>query len=304
MTVLVTGGRGYLGRFIVRQLLDEGHTVINYCRDMQLPNPEPENKFVLGDLYDVSRLITVIQDYHVDRIIHTAGQSHPGLSKEIPFATVESNVMGTMGVLEAARQTGVQRVVLFSSECAYGEQGTDLLTLDRPLVPRTPYGVTKATCEMMGRAYNWTFGMNCVSIRCGQVYGPRHITQEYVRDAIQAALKGKPYHLKRGRDQRIQLIYVDDAADVTVKACFAPRINDMAVYNASSGYQPTFGEILELIQEQIPTAVFDVGPGDFGNETQGLFDLSDTERDLDYHPKVSLREGLSRYIDWLREHDI
>lgn len=304
MNVLVTGGKGYLGKYIVDQLLEEGHTVINYCRDMQLPFEEKRNIFVLGDLYDIPRLIGVIKQYQVERIIHTAGQSHPGLSKEIPLATVEGNVMGTMGVLEAARLTGIKRVVLFSSECAYGEQGEGVVTLDRPLIPRTVYGVTKATCEMMGRAYNWTFGMDCVSIRCGQVYGPRHVTQEYVRDAIKAAIKGEKYTLPYGKDQKIQLIYVDDAADVTVKACFAEKINDMAVYNATSGYHPSFGEILELIKKMIPGFVYEVGPGDFGNETQGIFDLSETEKDLKYKPKVSLEEGLKKYIEWLKDNEL
>lgn len=304
MNILVTGGRGYIGTYIVKQLIEQGHTVLNYCRDMQLPNEESKNIFVLGDLNDVPRLISVIDEYKVDRIIHTAGQSHPGLSKLIPMGTVESNIMGTIGVLEAARLTGIKRVVLFSSECAYGEQGCGEVKIENPLIPRTPYGVTKAADEMFGRAYNWCFGMDCVSLRVGQVYGPRHVTQEYVRDAIKAAVKGEKYVLDRGLDQKIQLIYVDDAADVSIKACFAPKINDMAVYNATSGYQPSFGEILELIKEMIPSFEYEVGTGTMGTEVQGIFDLSETKKDLGYEPKVSLKEGLTRYIDWLKQHEL
>lgn len=304
MNVMVTGGRGYMGKFIVTKLIEEGHTVINYCRDMQLPNKEKENVFVLGDLTDIPRLISVIKEYKVDRIIHTAGQSHPGLSTIIPFGTVESNIMGTLGVLEAARMSGIKRVVLFSSECAYGEQGYEEIKLENPLIPRTPYGVTKAANEMFGRAYNWTFGMDCVSLRVGQVYGPMHVTQEYVRDAIKAAIRGEKYILDRGLDQRIQLIYIEDAAEVSVRACFAEKINEMAVYNATSGYQPTFGEILEVIREFIPEAEFEVGPGNFGTEKQGIFDISDTIKDLEYEPKVSLREGIQKYIEWLKENEL
>lgn len=304
MNILVTGGRGYIGRYIVRKLIEEGHTVLNYCRDMQLPNEEPKNIFVLGDLTDVPRLMSVIREYRVDRIIHTAGQSHPGLSCIIPMGTVESNIMGTIGVLEAARMCGIKRVVIFSSECAYGEQGNGVVKIENPLIPRTPYGVTKAADEMFARAYNWTFGMDCVSLRIGQVYGPMHVTQEYVRDAIKAAIKGKKYVLPYGLEQKIQLIYVDDAAEVSVRACFAENINEMAVYNATSGYQPSFGEILKLIQELIPEFEYEVGPGTMGTEVQGIFDISETERDLGYVPKVSLREGLVQYIEWLKEHEV
>ena len=304
MNILVTGGAGYLGRYIVARLREEGHRVINYCRDLMQPGADPEVIPALGELYDIPRLMQVIREYQVDRIIHTAGQSHPGISIMAPVQTVEANISGTMGVLEAARLTGVRRVVLFSSEAAYGEHGDRDMTLDVPLIPRTPYGVTKAACEMMGRAYNWSFGMDCVSIRCSQVYGPRHVTQEYVRDAIKAGVKGEKYVLPHGRDHKIQLIHVRDAADVTVRACFAEHINDMAVYNASSGYQPKFGEILEKLKEMIPGFEYEVGSGGVGNEQQGLFDLTETKRDLGYEPQVSLEQGLKEYIEWLKDHDL
>ncbi len=304
MNILVTGGAGYLGKYIVTRLRKDGHRVLNYCRDLMQQGTDSEVIPVLGELYDIPRLIQVLKDYQVERIIHTAGQSHPGISVMAPLQTVEANVMGTMGVLEAARLTGVKRVVLFSSEAAYGEHENRPMTLDVPLIPRTPYGVTKAACEMMGRAYNWSFGMDCVSIRCSQVYGPLHVTQEYVRDAIKAGVRGEKYVLPHGRDHKIQMIHVRDAAEVTVQACFAEHINDMAVYNASSGYQPTFGEILEKLGEMIPGFEYEVGDGTVGSEQQGLFDLTETKKDLGYQPQVSLEQGLKEYIDWLRNHDL
>ena len=304
MNILVTGGGGYLGRYIIDCLRAEGHRVINYCRDLTLPGEDEDIVPVLGELYDIPRFAAVIKEYAVDRIIHTAAQSHPVISVMAPLQTAESNVMGTVSVLEAARMTGIKRVVLFSSEAAYGEHGDRRMTLDVPLIPRTPYGVTKAACEMFGRAYNWSFGMECVSIRCSQVYGPRHLTQEYVRDAIKAGIQGLKYILPRGIDHKIQMIHVRDAADVTVKACFAKKVNDMAVYNASSGYQPSFGEILVLLKKMIPGFEYEVGPGNFGSEQQGIFDLEDTAKDLGYIPQVGLEQGLKEYVDWLRSHDI
>lgn len=304
MNILITGGNGYLGCYIIDQLKNQGHNIINYTRDILIGTPNTNVVNVQGELYDIPRLMSVIKQYSVDRIIHTAAQSHPSISIDAPLQTVESNVMGTMGVLEASRLMGIKRIVLFSSEAAYGEHGNNKMTLDRPLIPRTPYGVTKATCEMLGRAYNWSFGMDCVSIRCSQVYGPRHITQEYVRDAIKAGLRHEKYCMPRGLHHKIQLIHVRDAADVTVKACFAEKINDMAVYNASSGYQPEFGEVLRLLQKMIPGFEYEVGPGNMGSEQQGLFDLEETIRDLRYEPKVSLEQGIKEYIEWLKENDV
>ncbi|RGZ00684.1 NAD(P)-dependent oxidoreductase [Clostridium sp. AM58-1XD] len=302
MNILITGGRGYLGRYIVQKLLDQGHTVINYCRDMQLPNEEPRNIFVFGELSDIPRLIQTIEKYHVDRIINTAAQSHPDWSLEVPYATVDANVMGMMGVLEAARLTGVKRVVLFSSECAYGNSDGSPMAENHPLCPTTPYGVTKAANEMMGRAYNKCFGMDIISLRVGQVYGPGQVMQEYIRDAAKAAIDGETYDLENGGDQKIQLVHVTDAAEGVVLACMSEKKNDLAVYNITSGYQPTFYEVLDILKELIPGARFNVGGGDYGGDYNGIFVIEAAKRDLGYIPKVSLRAGLEEYVKYLQEH--
>ncbi|CRK83054.1 NAD-dependent epimerase/dehydratase family protein [Neobacillus massiliamazoniensis] len=304
MNILVTGGKGYLGRYIVQELLNEGHSVVNYNRDVCLPSDNPKHSYVVGELYDVARLVTTIQIFKVDRIIHTAGQSHPDVGIEVPLATAEANVMGTMGVLEAARLTGIKRVVVYSSECAYGNTHKDLVTEDHPLNPRTPYGVTKAATEMMARAYNECYGLVCIALRVCQVWGPGQVMQEYIRDAIRAAVRGEAFSLERGRDQKFQLIYITDAAKASVAACFTENESALSVYNITGGYQPTFGEVLTLLQEIIPDAQFDVGPGDFEYDDQGIFDISAAKADLGYIPLISLKEGLEAYVSWLRNHDL
>ena len=303
MNILITGGRGYLGRYIVKDLLEKGHTLVNYCRDMQLPNEDPKNIFVFGELSDIPRLITTIQKYKVDRIINTAAQSHPDWSLEVPYATVEANVMGMMGVLEAARLTGVKRVVLFSSECAYGDNKFEYLPEETPLCPVTPYGVTKAANEMMGRAYNRCFGMDIISLRVGQVYGPGQVMQEYIRDAAKAAINGQIYELEHGGDQRIPLVHVTDAAQGVVLACLHNgEKNDLAVYNITSGYEPTFYEVLDYLKEIIPGAQFNVGGGDYGADDKGIMVIDAAKRDLGYVPKVDLKKGLEEYVEYLKNN--
>lgn len=301
MTILVTGGAGFLGRNIVSQLLKDGHRVINYMRDFVRLFDNPNNVAVYGELYDVPRLTQVIKDYKVERIIHTAGQSHPPISVETPISTVEANVMGSMGVLESARLTGIKRVVLYSSEAAYGNIGTELVTIQSPQRPLTPYGVTKAAVEMMGRAYNTCYGMECISIRLGEVYGPGRITSETVQVAIDAALDGVPFRREHGRDQKLHLIHIRDAVDVSIRACFTDTFSEMATYHATSGGHPTFGEVLDILKELIPEAKFEVGDGDLGYDVCGMLDLSETERDLGYHPNVTLREGIKEYVEFLRK---
>jgi len=304
MNIMVTGGRGFLGKYIVDQLLQEGHTVIDYSRDMQSPFENPNHLFVFGELYDIPRLITVMKEYRVERIIHTAGQSNPVISLQIPFATVEANIMGTIALLEAARLSDIRRVVLYSSEAAYGNTtGSELVTLETPLIPRTPYGVTKAATEMFGRAYQYSFGLECVSIRLGQVYGPGRFLEETVRTAVKTVLAGEVFKLDYGRDQKMHLIHVKDAADFSIKACFAERLNEMAVYHATGGGHPTFGQVLDILETLVPNAKFEVGKGDLGFERHGMFDLTESKNDLGYEPKIDLVHGLQEYIHWLQENE-
>jgi UDP-glucose 4-epimerase len=301
-TVLVTGGRGYIGRYVIDELDRLGHTAVDYSRDVA---PAPRNARhvpVLGELSDVPRLLVTLQRHGVDHIVHTAGQSHPDVSLEMPLATVEANVMGACSVLEAARLAGVRRIVLFSSECAYGHTPPGTVPESAPLQPRTPYGVTKAATEMLGRSYNECFGLDTIALRVAQVYGPGQVMPETVRDAIKTLLRGEAVRLEHGRDQRLQLVHVTDVARAVIAACFAGD-HRLHAYNVTGGVLPTLGEVLERLAALIPGATLDVGPGEMGGDRQGLFEIEAARHDLGYEPEVSLDRGLADYVEWLRHHD-
>jgi UDP-glucose 4-epimerase len=316
MSVLVTGGRGYVGRYVVDALAARGERVVDYSRD-QGPGARHELHVpVLGELADIPRLLAVLDEHAVERIVHTAGQSHPDVSLEMPLATVEANVIGTTCVLEAARLSGIRRVVVFSSECAYGDTpgaggpgpaaaagGTPpSVPESTPLHPRTPYGVTKAATEMLGHSYNESFGMDIMALRVAQVYGPGQVMAETVRDVIRAAVSGEAFRLPHGRDQKLQLVHVTDVMRAVVAACFADG-HGQHVYNITGGIQPALGEVLELVAELVPGFESSVGPGELGGDRQGLFEIDAARRDLGYEPRVTLREGLRGYVEWLREHE-
>lgn len=302
MNVLVTGGRGYLGRYVIDGLIARGDTAVDYSRDLG-PGPRHELHLpVLGELEDIPRLLWAIEEHGVERVVHTAAQSHPDVSLAMPLATVRSNVMGTCCVLEAARLSGIARVVVFSSECAYGHTEEEPVTETAPLRPRTPYGVTKAATEMLGHSYNECFGMDTIALRVAEVYGPGQVMPQVVGDAIRAAVRGRPFRLSRGRDQKLQLVHVRDAAAATLAACFVDE-HGLDSYNITGGVQPTLGEVLDLLATLLPEAELDVGPGVMGGDRQGLFDIGAAQRDLGYVPRVTLEEGLHEYVAWLRENE-
>lgn len=299
--VLVTGGLGFVGRHLVRRLADEGETVVSYNRDFS-SSTDPAVVAVQGELFDIPRLVSTIEQHGVERILHTAAMSHPELSIDLPLTTFAANVQGTLSVFEAARMTGVRRIVNFSSECAYGDQEAAKVREDAPLRPTTPYGVTKVATELLGDVYTNRYGVDVVSLRITEVYGPGNPMPEVLRDMIAAALRGRPFRLLHGGDHRFQFVHVDD---VTTAAIAAARVDGhaQAVYNITGGRQVSLFEAADLVRAAVPGAVIDVGPGHIPTlDRQGPYDLSAARRDLGYEPRWKLEDGVRAYATWLTDH--
>lgn len=298
MNVFITGSGGYVGRGVAAALMEQGHTIIDFCRSMKRLYASEKRIYVYGELYDIPHLLDVFGKYHVDAIIHIAAQSSPSVSLDVPLQTVHTNILGTASLLEAARISGIKRVVLYSSDAAYGEHGDAPITLETPLFPRTPYGVTKATTEMLGRAYNYSFGMDCVSLRVGMVYGGEQITANWVKSAVESAVRGEKYELECGGEQSLEMVHIDDVVYCSCAALTTEKRNELAVYNVVS-HCVSLKAALEAIKSIIPTFEYCVGDGVI-TEAQGQWDISETERDLQYKPRYTLLEGLEKYIEFIR----
>ncbi|MDT5097088.1 MAG: UDP-glucose 4-epimerase [Mycobacterium sp.] len=300
MTTLVTGGRGFVGRHLVDQLITEGGKVVSYNRDFSADERDGLT-VVQGELFDIPRLIETLRRYNVDRIIHTAGQSHPGVSIELPWTTFKANAEGTLAVYEAARATGVRRVVNFSSECAVGNtplgaKATENVTPG----PTTPYGVTKVAGELFGTVYNSLYDMEVVSLRITEVYGPGLWMPSLLGDMIRAGLRGDPFVLETGGEHPFQFVYVDDVATAARLASTSTTLSQ-PVYNVSGGRQVTVNETARLLEQHIPGSRYAIGPGLLPNwDSQGPYDLTASRRDLGYTPAWSLELGIVKQIDWLR----
>lgn len=301
--VLVTGGQGFVGRYVVRGLQARGETVVQYDRDPVPPADAADGRILeFGDLDDVSRLVTVFERHHPRAVVHTAGQSHPALSVDWPLGTLRANLMGTAHVLEAARITGVPRVVTMSSESAYGPIADPVVVEDARLHPSNVYGVTKAAVDMLCDVYGGLYGLDALSLRVSQVYGPGQRLSEDTGDAIRQGLRAHRFSLDHGADERLQLVYVEDVADAVLHALDAPS-HRHRVYNVTGGTTVRFGDVIDRLRVLVPEAVWEIGPGTLGYDFQGTFSLDRIREDLGWQPAVSLDEGLRRYVAWLRDHD-
>jgi UDP-glucose 4-epimerase len=300
MTTLVTGGRGFVGRHLVDQLLAAGTDVVSYNRDFAV-DARDGLTMVQGELFDIPRLSETIRTLNVDRIIHTAGQSHPGVSIDVPWTTFSANAEGTLAVYECARITGVRRIVNFSSECALGETALDVLVReDVKPEPTTPYGVTKVTGELFGTVYNSLYGMEIVSLRVTEVYGPGLWMPSLLGDMIRAGLRGETFGLDTGGDHPFQFVFVEDVATAARLAATTPTLTQ-SVYNVSGGCRTTVAETATLLEKLLPASRYEIGPGLLPQwDRQGEYDLSASNRDLGYTPQWTLERGLETQIEWLR----
>lgn len=300
MSTLVTGGRGFVGRHLVDQLLAAGEHVVSYNRDYTVANHEGLVA-VQGELFDIPRLAETLRTHDVQRIIHTAGQSHPGLSIDLPITTFAANADGTLAVYEAARMTGVRRIVFFSSECALGNiDQPGPVTEDIKPAPNTVYGVTKVAGELLGSAYNSLYDMEVVSLRITEVYGPGLWMPSLLGDMIRAGLHGERFTLDAGGDHPFQFVYVDDVATAARLASTTGSLTQQA-YFVSGGSRVTVSETAALLQRYLPDARFDIGPGFLPAwDRQVEFDLTNSTRDLGYVPAWPLEKGLETQIEWIR----
>jgi nucleoside-diphosphate-sugar epimerase len=304
MTMLVTGGCGFLGQTLMTMLRQRDVDAVSFDRRVKDPGIDRGTHYVQGDLNDLPLLLETSDRYHVDRIVHTAAISHPHYSLEVPFQTVTTNAMGTTCVFEAARLKGIRHVTNFNSECAYGDNaGQGFITKDAPLNPTTPYGATKVFTEKPASVYNRLYGMKIVTLRPGWIYGPGQFMQCYLKTLLRNAIDGKPTVEKTGREYRFQHVHVTDVARAAILAVETDT-TESDVFNVTGGVYFSYEEVANVVRKLFPPAVIDLGPGAITVLDQyDRFDISRAERELGYRPKVEPERGITDYANWLLTHE-
>jgi CDP-glucose 4,6-dehydratase len=316
--VLVTGAQGFVGSWLSERLLEQGAKVVTLLRDV-----EPESHFaqsgigdqvvqVRGDLTEYDTLTRALNEHSIRAVFHLAAQTIVGTANRSPLSTFETNIRGTYMLLEACRNIGVvsnpiERIVVASSDKAYGSHEQLPYKEDFPLQPLFPYDVSKGATDMLTRSYAATYGLPTAVTRLANIYGggdpnPSRI----VPDAIAALLDGKPPVIRSDGTPERDYLYIEDA--VSAYMAIAESLDDPAnhgrAWNAGQG---TPVSVKELVDRLIRVSGVDVQPEIHGEGTphgeidRQYLDSTAIRTELGWEPRWSLDDGLAATWRWYAE---
>lgn len=311
--VLVTGCSGFLGSWLTQTLVERGAQVVGLIRDW-VPNSQLARsgtidriRVVRGAVEEVDLVHRTLNEYEIDTVFHLAALTIVPIALRAPLATFETNIKGTWVILEAARNSPlVRRVILASSDKAYGSQKVLPYTEEMPLLAHYPYDVSKACAEMLASTYHHTYGLPVTVTRCANLYGGGDLNfNRLVPEVIKAALLGVRPVIRSDGSMRRDYLYVLDAANAYLT--LAEKMEQLAL----SGEAFNFGiddpiTVLEMTRLIISLsehpALEPIIEDRELKEIRDQYLCSDRARAvLGWRPRYSLREGLRETMAWYRE---
>jgi dTDP-glucose 4,6-dehydratase len=326
MKLLVTGGAGFIGSAVVRQAIRDGHDVINLdaltyaaCLD-NVANvaDDPKYTFVHADIRDRAALDDVFATHAPDAVMHLAAESHVDRSIDGPGAFIDTNVMGTYTLLEAARAYWVAagrpdsfRFHHISTDEVFGSLGaTGQFTETTPYDPRSPYSASKAASDHLVRAWAETYGLPVILTNCSNNYGPYHFPEKLVPVVILNALAGKPIPVYGAGENVRDWLYVEDHADALLTVLQKGQVNRS--YNIGGENEARNIDLVRMIcailDEKRPKSAPYADQISFvtdrpGHDLRYAIDPSRIASELGWHPSVTLQQGLEKTVQWYLDNE-
>ena len=304
MKAVVTGGAGFIGSHIVERLLGEGHevVVIDDLSTGRIENLAPfrqDIEFLQASVADGKAADAAVKGAEV--VFHQAALGSVPRSVADPIASHHANLTGTLTMLDAARRAGVRRFVYAASSSAYGN--TEVLPKHEEIVPRplSPYAVSKLGGEHYCRAFHASYGLETISLRYFNVFGPRQDPSSQYAAVIPlfitAALDGRGPTINGDGGQTRDFTYIDNVIEANMLAVSAPADACGRVFNIGCGARITVLELWQRIAAIAGTSAEPTfAPARAGDVRDSLADLRRTRAYLRYRPLVSLQEGLERTV--------
>ncbi len=312
---LVTGGHGFVASHLATALLQRGDTVsvldsgLPPVSGLALQGVEAQVDLIPGDIADAELVGAVLSAGEFDVVFHLAAQTLVGPAMADPAATFDTNVRGTWTLLEACRGADVPAVIVASSDKAYGPQEQLPYREDQALAPASPYEASKAAADLIALSYRRGFGLPVAVTRFANVYGGGDLNfSRLVPEAVSAVLEGRRPVIRSDGSPERDFLFVDDAVAAYLAIEHAVGAGGPAAgeaLNAGGGQPHSVREVLDLIGEVAGTGIEpDIrGLGNPAGEIdRQCVDSAKLREMTGWAPRVELREGLRRTLEWYREH--
>lgn len=310
--VFVTGGTGFLGSYLVKKLVNYGANVTILVRDYipqsNIYSGEEYKKIniVNGVLEDYSVIERILGEYEIDTIFHLAAQAIVGVANRNPLGTFISNIEGTWNILEAVRRSPlVKRVIVASSDKAYGDQEKLPYDENMPLKGKHPYDVSKSCADLIAQAYYETYKLPVCITRCGNLYGGGDLNfNRIIPQSIRSILNKEAPVIRSDGSFIRDYFYVEDAVAAYIN--LAEKVQEFNLggqaFNFSNEIQLT---VLELVDKILKIMGSDLKPiilNEGSNEIKHQYLSAKKARDiLGWNPKYTIDEGLSKTVEWYKD---
>jgi len=310
VTILLTGGAGFIGSHLAERLLAEGHTVV--CLDNLDAYYDPATKrrnigpalpheryaFVEGDIRDAGLVADLFGRWGVEAVVHLAARAGVRPSVQNPALYFDVNVQGTLTLLQAMQRAGVRKMVFASSSSVYGDAATapfaETEPCDRPL---SPYAASKRAAELLCHTFHHLYGLDIFCLRFFTVYGPRQRPEMAISQFTDQILHGRAIPVFGDGSTSRDYTFVEDIVSGLVQSLY--QVKGYEVLNIGGADPISLAGLIRTIEAAVgKPAVLEFNPMQPGDVQRTYADIRKAAALIGYAPGVPLREGVQRFVDW------
>jgi UDP-glucuronate 4-epimerase len=310
---LITGGAGFIGSNLIRQLFATEKDIFISCIDSFDPFYSPALKELnISEFKDKKNFLLFNHDLSkmkgkeladtiskpVDVIVHLAAKAGVRPSIENPLGYQQANVIGLQNILDYAREKNIKQFIFASSSSVYGMNDHFPWMEDEKVLPISPYGMTKLAGELLGQVYSLLFGLRFIALRFFTVYGPGQRPDLAIHKFTKLILNNKPIQMFGDGSTSRDYTYIDDTVRGIVAAMSYDK-TDFEIINLGNNYSVSLKDLISTIEETIgKKAVIDKMPEQLGDVPKTFADISKAKKLLGYEPKTQLKGGLEEFYQW------
>ncbi|MFO9711853.1 dTDP-glucose 4,6-dehydratase (plasmid) [Lacticaseibacillus rhamnosus] len=314
MNILVTGGAGFIGSNFIHYMLEKhpDDNLINLdlltyagnIHNLDDVKDNPHYHFVKGNIVNRELVTHLVHEFNIDHIVNFAAESHVDRSILHPEVFVETNVQGTLALLDVAKREGVEKFLQVSTDEVYGTLGaTGYFTEESPLQPNSPYSASKASADMMVRAYYETYGLNVNITRCSNNYGPYQFPEKLIPLMTSNGMEGKDLPIYGNGKNIRDWLYVSDHCQAIDLVLRDGKPGE--VYNVGGHNERTNNEIVHLIVDNLGISEDHIKyvKDRLGHDKRYAIDPTKIETELGWKPEYTFDTGIVKTIDWYKNNE-